>query len=541
MKAWLAATVLTCVTSIGALASPALASPATYTGVIPARLLDTRVGGSTIDGQAVGAGPVAARSIVSVQVLGRGGVPETNVGAVAINVTAAAPTMTSYLTVYPSGAARPTASNLNFTRDQTAANMVIVPVGADGAVAIYNEAGQTHVLVDVLGWFVAGGDYNGFSPMRVLDTRAASALGAASVISIPILGAAGIPASGVGAVVVNLTATGATATSYLTVYPSDAARPTASNLNFTAGQTVANLVVVPVGADGAIAVYNEAGRTHVLVDVLGWFAAGGDFNAFSPSRLLDTRSVGGQVGPASVLNLGVLGRGGLPESGVGAVAVNVTAVQPCATSYLTAYPGGTARPVASSLNFDAGQTVANLVVVPVGGDGTISLYNHAGETHLVVDVLGWFAGAPIAAPSPVTVTTSGGCPSPISPVSQECTALLNAQRALVGVAPVTISPALNAAAQGHSNYQASITLMTHDGPSGNGAGTRITNAGFVWRAWGENVAFGQSNCATVITAWMNSPGHRNNMLNPAFTHIGIGVAVGSNNAKYWTMNLAAPR
>ena len=105
---------------------------------------------------------------------------------------------------------------------------------------------------------------------------------------------------------------------------------------------------------------------------------------------------------------------------------------------------------------------------------------------------------------------------------------------------MTLSLTLNAAAQGHSDYQAAIKTMTHDGPGGNSPGARMTAAGYSWRAWGENVAYGYNDCAAVIAAWMNSPGHRVNMLNPAYTNIGIAVAIGSNCYKYWTMDLAAP-
>ncbi len=554
----------TLVTTLAIEQVPALALPSpTYTGLVSARLLDTRPGSATVDGLFAGGGQVGAASAVNLTVLGRGGVPPTGVGAVAVNITVTQPTASSFITVYPAGAARPTASNLNFGPGQTIANMVIVPIGAGGQISFFNEVGQTHLLVDVLGWFGAGADYSGFSPTRLLDTRVGGPtidgqfsgggqVGAASVLNLAVLGRGGVPPSGVGAVVINVTVTAPTTNSYLTVYPSGAARPTASNLNFTGGQTIANLAIVPVGTNGKISLYNNAGQTQMLVDVLGWFTDAADFVAFSPARLLDTRAGAatvdglflgsGQVGPAAVLNLPVLGRGGVPASGVGSVAVNVTSTQPCASSsYVTVYPAGAARPNASNLNFSAGQTIANMVIVPVGSDGKISLYNNAGQTHLLVDVLGWFAGTPIAGPTPVSVTTSGGCPPTLSAISTDCTAMTNAHRANAGVAPLTISITLNAAAQGHSNYQASILTMTHDGPGGNSAGTRMTNAGFIWRAWGENVAYGYGDCAAVIAAWMNSPGHRTNMLNPAYTHIGVAVAIGSNGLKYWTMDLAAAR
>lgn len=530
--------------------SPVSAAAATYTGLVPARLLDTRVGSTTNDGLFAGVGPIGTASVLNLTIGGRGGVPGSGVGAVAINVTIASATASSFLTVYPSGSPRPTASSLNFTSGQTVANMAIVPIGANGQISLYNFAGQTEVLVDVLGWFAVGAGYNGYSPSRLLDTRTGGPAGPSSVTNLAVLGHGGVPASGVGAVVVNVTVTSPTMNSFLTLYPAGSPRPTASNLNFGPGQTIANMVIVPVGSNGQISLFNSGGQVHLLVDVLGWFGDDAGYSGFSSARLMDTRTGGSTVdgqfagigpsGPASVLNLTVLGRGGVPGLGVGAVAINVTATQPCAASYVTVYPGGTARPNASNLNFSNGQTVANLVIVPVGSDGKISLYNNAGQADLLVDVLGWFAGTPLAGPAPASAASSG-CPSTISAVSDECAALTNQARAAAGVAPLTISLTLNAAAEAHSQYQAATRTMTHNSANGSGAGTRITAAGYSWGAWGENVAFGQSDCANVVAAWMNSLGHRLNMLNPVFTNIGIGMAVASNGAKYWTMNLAAPR
>jgi uncharacterized protein YkwD len=151
--------------------------------------------------------------------------------------------------------------------------------------------------------------------------------------------------------------------------------------------------------------------------------------------------------------------------------------------------------------------------------------------------------APVAAPPQLTSVSPTPAPVPVvnSAVSSECTGLANAQRVAVGLAPLTVNANLNSAAEGHSAYQASIATMTHDGAGGVNAGTRMTNAGYVWRTWGENVAYGQADCAAVVAAWMASAGHRANILNPAFTHIGVAVAVGTNGYLYWTMDLAAPQ
>ena len=126
-------------------------------------------------------------------------------------------------------------------------------------------------------------------------------------------------------------------------------------------------------------------------------------------------------------------------------------------------------------------------------------------------------------------------------VSVECTDLVNAARAAAGVSPVTIHGGLNAVAEGHSNYQAQRKKMSHTGSNGSNAGQRITAQGYSWRTYGENVAAGQGDCPTVVTAWMNSAGHRANILNPAVTEIGVGAVTSTDGVIYWTMDLAAQR
>lgn len=254
-----------------------------FTAVGPARITDTRAGGSTIDGIERAAGPLGAGGIRLVTVTGRAGVPAGGRGSVILNVTAVGAASASYLTVWPSGEPRPTASNLNMSAGQTIPNLVVVPVGADGRVAVFNEAGRVDVLVDVLGWMPAGPLFSGLTPARLLDTRPGGStvdglglgegtFGPGAARRLQILGRGGVPAAGVGSVALNVTVTGPTADSYLTVWPSQATQPTASNLNWVAGDTFPNMVIVPVGPDGKVSIYNEAGRADVIVDVLGWFS-----------------------------------------------------------------------------------------------------------------------------------------------------------------------------------------------------------------------------------------------------------------------------
>lgn len=225
-----------------------------------------------------------------------------------------------------------------------------------------------------------------------------------------VTGVGGVPASGVGAVLLNVTAVDPTADSHLTVFPkppgvgdifndqsSFQTVPTASNLNFRARQTVANLVLAKVGAGGKVRLFNNAGDTHVVMDVVGWFDdghdPGADFTGVTPARDLDSRDGTGTIrapfGPQESRDLTVAGVNGVPADAT-AVVVNTTAVFPNAASHLTVWPAGLARPGVSNVNFGAGQIVPNLVVVKVGQNGRISLFNNAGSTEVLVDVVGYY-------------------------------------------------------------------------------------------------------------------------------------------------------
>jgi len=198
-----------------------------------------------------------------------------------------------------------------------------------------------------------------------------------------------------------VTVTGPASPGYVTVYADGTALPATSSLNFVAGQTVPNLVVAPVGADGKVDLYNNSGGTvQLIADVSGYYLAGaptaaGAFGSLTPARLLDTRTGVGApkaaVAAHGTLHLQVTGRGGVPAAGVSAVVVNVTVTGPASPGYVTVYADGTALPATSSLNFVAGQTVPNLVVAPVGADGKVDLYNNSGGTvQLIADVSGYY-------------------------------------------------------------------------------------------------------------------------------------------------------
>jgi alpha-tubulin suppressor-like RCC1 family protein len=399
-------------TSVGAAAARHVPAPGpgSFVSLNPSRIVDSR-DGRQIQGALAGLGTAA------VQVTGLGGVPASGVSAVVLNVTVTGPATEGFLTAYASGTARPASSNLNFTAGQTVPNLVIAPVGTDGKVALHNGGGgSVHVIADVSGYFLAGavqapGGFGAVASARVLDTRTGAGTGAAAAVkgggavSVTVTGQGGVPASGVSAVVLNVTVTGPSAEGYLTAYASGASVPASSNLNFVAGQTVPNLVIAPVGADGKVALYHGGGGTvHVIADLAGYVLAGdvqvpGGFDPVAPARVLDTRTgagvAAGAVPADGTVIVKVTGVGGVPSSGVSAVALNVTVTGPAAAGYLTAFASGRARPLASNLNFIAGQTVPNMVIAPVGADGKVAFYNGApGAVHVVADLSGYtLAGA----------------------------------------------------------------------------------------------------------------------------------------------------
>ena len=404
-----------------------------YQAVPSSRLLDTR------DGIGAPRAQVAAGGHVALAVTGRGGVPSSGVSAVVLNVTVTNPAGPGYAIVYADGQTAPTASNLNYVRGQTVANLVIAPVGGDGKVDI-GVSQRSDLLADVSGYYYSGGaataagTFGSLTPDRVLDTRNGTGAPKAPVpsrgkVAFTVEGQGGVPPTGVTAVVLNVTVTNPVAAGYATAYADGKAPPTASNLNYVARQTVANLVVAPIGADGqvAIGVYAQA---DVIADIDGYYVAGtpaaaGTFGSLpGPARVLDTRTGIGaakaRVAAGAHVAVQVDGSGGVPSTGVAAVVLNVTVTGPAGAGFATVYPDGTPQPDASNINFVAGQTVPNLVIAAVGPDGKVDIAVSA-TTDLVADVSGYIViGAPqtstsryvrdiTGAPSDAATMNAQGC------------------------------------------------------------------------------------------------------------------------------------
>ena len=366
-----------------------------YTAVSPLRILDTRY--------AIGIGtktPIKGGSDVVVQVAGRDGVP-ANAEAVVANVTAVTPTGGGYLTAYADGQSMPTTSSVNYSAGQTVPNLVTSEV-TDGKIRIHVAgSGTVHLIVDLQGYYGDAGDgFTAAGPVRVLDTRHAigisttTPLAAGGTITLSLAGK--VPA-GTTAVAMNLTETGATGNGVLTVYPAGSAMPTVSNLNYSAGQTLANAVIAPV-TNGKVQIHEAgAGSAHIIADLAGYYGASGTdyFTPYTPLRVVDTRNFTGYAGPLSASTTERLIRDGLRYIGDAGV-YNLTETQPTTGGYLTVFPGGASLPNASNINFTAGMTRANLVITPMNTmitDDTIDVHDGqtSGVVQFILDLYGLFS------------------------------------------------------------------------------------------------------------------------------------------------------
>jgi hypothetical protein len=261
-----------------------------------------------------------------------------------------------------------------------------------------NESGRMDVVV--------GADYTPVTPTRILDTRKGTGLAAGAVrangtITLPLGTIDGVPATSISAVAMNVTVTQPAAAGVLSVlsgnYPSTGTTSSTSNLNYSAGETVPNLVTVQV-LDGEVSFHNASkGTVQVVADLEGFYGPGGyGFEPEGPVRVLDTRNGTGAskapVGSGKVLRLNLSGK--VPAA-TAAVVLNTTVTGPQKAGVLTVYPDSPAAPIASNLNFTAGETVANLVIVPLH-NGIADIYNNSGgSVNVVADLSGYFAsGAP---------------------------------------------------------------------------------------------------------------------------------------------------
>jgi hypothetical protein len=355
-----------------------------YQPIEPRRVLDTRDAANAI----------AADSVRRFDLAAALGVAPGSFTAAVLNVTMVDARGEGFMTVWPGGAARPQASNLNSDHvGSTTADLVTTAVDSTGAIQIYSSVGS-HIIVDVAGIYLPvtssqAGRFQALDPARLLDTRdTGPTLPARHTTTLNIGGRGGLPMGSVSAVVLNLTSTAATSAGFVTAW-ADGVRPNASNLNVDRGATRANQVIVPVSAEGTVQFYNDA-PMHLIVDVAGYFttadapmSGSGLFVATAPVRLLDSRNAPGRPGTGCVATL-------VAPATASAAVTTLTIADSREPGYATMWPGGQDRPTTSSLNLDGvGQTRPNHAIVRLDASHTMQVYVEP-RGHVIVDLAGYF-------------------------------------------------------------------------------------------------------------------------------------------------------
>ncbi|WP_410819611.1 hypothetical protein [Micromonospora sp. 050-3] len=444
-------TVGTVVVPAGAVHADAAGKGGDYVPINQTVLLDTRsgIGGYT--------GPRDANTVATVSALGVGSVPANGVSALLVDVTAISPTVNTFVTVYPDQTTRPAASSLNASTGEVISNSVVVKVGANGKIALHNQAGKVNLKLDVQGYFTTntGGIGSGFVPMDhivMTDTRFPYCCGpgrpglpdepsvpprklaSGETLSVTLAqrrmnGELITIPSAAKAVLVDVAVIGATSGGWLTI-GSDSL--SASGIDYRPGNTSMGMSVKLKG-DGSrvVQLVNEGSAIDVVITVQGYFTdgptTGAGLRPVDASRLIDTRSINGGVPIAAgaTLEVAVGGTNRLPVRGVAGVVLNATAVSPTAGGAFSVAEGSwstdppTLGPV---LRFNAGQSArSSLLVAKVNSEGKVRFRNtSSGTVHLVVDLQGWFADAvtplPIATYSRTSVLQAKPSGTAVGPI-----------------------------------------------------------------------------------------------------------------------------
>ncbi|MTD15158.1 hypothetical protein GIS00_14535 [Nakamurella sp. YIM 132087] len=443
MAALLLAAGLTPVAAAAAAAVPLVAAPpttaaeqagsaaadpvtGTFSPVDPVRLLDTRTGNGAPKAR------IRPGASITVAFTGRGGIPGTDVRAVAAALTVVGPGNTGTLSVAPDGDIDKKAVVINFAAGKSITGTTLLPIGFEGQVVLTNvSAGYIDLVADVTGWYHAGnqflvpGAYVAVDPVRQLDTRTGNGapkarLAAGASIEVAFTRRSGIPSNGVGTVVSALTVVGPGASGTLAVAPKGAPGRTAVVINFAARQSITATALMPMGEGGRVVLTNRSGGPIDLVaDTTGWFRSGapevaGGYASIDPARLLDTRTGQGaskaRVRAGGAITVSLTGRFGVPATGVSTVLAALTVVAPSRSGSLAVAPAGSPAKRATVVNFTAGQGITNSVLLPTGEGRRITLTNNStGPIDLVADGTGFVLDTDLApAPNWNTPITAGG-------------------------------------------------------------------------------------------------------------------------------------
>lgn len=352
-------------------------APEVFSPMQPVRIADTRPSGL-----------VSSLNPLTLDLKGTFGLPTVGLGAVALNVTATGATQGGYATVWPCADIKPLTSSVNYTAAEDIPNTVIASPDQYGKICL-DSSTPVNLIADLSGWFLNGDGLHMFTPQRAFDTRKTGfVLTPETPYRLQVTGSFGLPASGVSSVVLNVTATGATAAGYVTVWPCNQPQPYTSNLNYLAYQDIPNAVIATVDTNGQVC-FASSSPTFLIADISGWFAQGTNLNVMTPQRLFDTRPTKRiSTSPIYVLDLSTTSPIALGVAT--AVVLNATAAGASKSGFATVWPCDQAQPPTSNLNFDANEDIPNLVITKVSASNTVC-FNASTPVHLIADLMGWFA------------------------------------------------------------------------------------------------------------------------------------------------------
>jgi hypothetical protein len=390
--------------AISGVAVPFSSKTGTYHPVTPTRVVDTR-------GNGVGPpGKMAGRRAYTFLIAHGAGVPD---GAIAItaNLTVTNQGSAGWVYVGPTIDTEPGSSTINFPVRDNRANGLTVALSGTGTVDAYyrgaSSSSSIDIIIDVTGYYTpdtTGYGYVQYGPRRILDTRDGTGLTgkfqSLTPRTIQVAGVAGLPATGIVAVVGNVTVVRPSDRGYMFIGPTATSTPTSSTINFPAGDIRANNFVVPLNGDGTIAAvyYSYGGATDVVIDISGYYMAGtgAQFHTLLPTRILDSRiplGLTGPIPPNSPQTLTVCG--GVVPAGALAITANLTVAAQSKAGFVSVGPTIDASTPFSNLNYPYGDVRANGLTTPLTSGGTVQLVigppgANGGSAQLILDVSGYF-------------------------------------------------------------------------------------------------------------------------------------------------------
>ncbi|MEO1056876.1 MAG: hypothetical protein AAFY28_08190 [Actinomycetota bacterium] len=378
-----------------------LIDPAGVDSFLPARLVETRVGESTVDGLQQGIGRRAAGQVTEVQVTGRAGI-DNEVDAAIVNLGIVNPAGNGFAVGYPCDEPQPASSTINYRAGETIANAATIKLSAIGTICIYTNR-ATDLILDVTSVIPFGSTVNPISPARFFDTRegfqtsdgeqqAQGRRTAGQVTEVEIGTRNGVPFEAVAATV-NIAAITPDENGFIAAWACGQPQPTASMINYEAGKTIAGGATISLGEGDAICVYTQRAM-DLVVDVTAYTLPGAIIDPQQPARLLETRAGQptvdglqqgiGRRGAGKVTEVQVVDRVGVTGAATAGI-FNVAVVNPEDDGFAAIWPCGEAMPGSSAINFRAGQTIANNATIQLSAAGTICVYTHR-ATDLVVDL-----------------------------------------------------------------------------------------------------------------------------------------------------------